>query len=73
MGLYAMLKATESANIGAISVPFAFDVHALNFSDDAPGLENALHKALADRKLNLSYIFSVPTFGAKPLIFISMI
>jgi hypothetical protein len=39
--------------LGDASVPFDFDVHALIFSDDAPALENALHKAFADRRLNL--------------------
>lgn len=38
--------------LGDASVPFRFDVHALVFSDDAPTLENALHKAFATRKLN---------------------
>ncbi len=35
------------------SVPFNFDVHAMIFTDDAPGLEAALHNAFEDRKLNL--------------------
>ena len=39
--------------LGDASVPFDFDVHALIFSDDAPKLENALHKAFADRRLNM--------------------
>lgn len=39
--------------LGGASVPFRFDVHAMIFSDDAPALENALHKAFADRKVNL--------------------
>ena len=30
--------------LGDSSVPFAFDVHALIFSDDAPALESRLHK-----------------------------
>lgn len=38
--------------LGDASVPFNFDVHAMIFSDDAPKLEAALHKAFADRKLN---------------------
>lgn len=37
--------------LGDASVPFNFDVHAMIFSDDAPKLENALHKAFEDRKL----------------------
>lgn len=38
--------------LGDASVPFNFDVHALIFSDDAPSLENALHKAFDARRLN---------------------
>ena len=38
--------------LGDASVPFYFDVHAMVFSDDAPSLENALHKAFDDRRLN---------------------
>lgn len=39
--------------LGGASVPFKFDVHAMIFSDDAPALEAALHKAFENRKLNL--------------------
>lgn len=39
--------------LGDASVPFDFDVHALIFSDDAPGLEAALHHEFESRKLNL--------------------
>lgn len=39
--------------LGDASVPFNFDVHAMIFSDDAPKLEHALHKAFEDRKLNM--------------------
>jgi hypothetical protein len=38
--------------LGDASVPFRFDVHALYFSDDAVTLENELHKALAQRRVN---------------------
>lgn len=38
--------------LGDASVPFKFDVHAMIFSEDAPGLEAALHNAFADKKLN---------------------
>ena len=38
--------------LGDASVTFDFDVHAMIFSDDAPKLEAALHKAFASRKLN---------------------
>lgn len=39
--------------LGDASVPFRFDVHAMIFSDDAPALENALHRAFDDRKVNM--------------------
>ena len=39
--------------LGDASVPFNFDVHAMIFSDDAPALENALHHAFEDRKVNM--------------------
>ncbi len=38
--------------LGDASVPFNFDIHAMIFSDDAPSLENALHKAFESKKLN---------------------
>jgi hypothetical protein len=38
--------------LGDASVPFDFDVHAMIFSEDAPGLENALHHAFENRRLN---------------------
>lgn len=39
--------------LGDASVPFNFDVHAMIFSDDAPSLENALHKAFENKKVNM--------------------
>ena len=39
--------------LGDASVPFNFDVHAMIFSDDAPSLETALHKAFENRKVNM--------------------
>lgn len=39
--------------LGDASVPFDFDIHAIIFSDDAPALENALHKAFHNRRLNM--------------------
>jgi len=39
--------------LGSASVPFNFDVHAMIFSDDAPALEAALHRAFANKKLNM--------------------
>lgn len=39
--------------LGDASVPFVFDVHAMIFSDDAPALEAALHRAFDDKKVNM--------------------
>ena len=39
--------------LGDASVPFDFDVHAMIFTEDAPKLEAALHKAFEDRKVNM--------------------
>ena len=41
------------SELGDASVPFDFDVHAMIYSENAPELENALHKRLHDRRLNL--------------------
>ena len=38
--------------LGDASVPFPFDVHALFFADDAVDVENQLHKAFADMRVN---------------------
>lgn len=35
------------------SVPFNFDIHAMIFTEDAPALENTLHKAFEDKKVNM--------------------
>lgn len=35
------------------SVPFDFDVHAVVYTEDAPGLETELHQRFADRRLNV--------------------
>lgn len=39
--------------LGDASVPFDFDIHAMIFSDNAPALEAALHKAFENRKINM--------------------
>lgn len=39
--------------LGDASVPFEFDVHAMIFSNDAPALEAALHKAFDNKKVNM--------------------
>lgn len=39
--------------LGDASVPFQFDVHAMIYSDEARTLENELHKAFTDKKVNM--------------------
>ena len=38
--------------LGDASVPFRFDVHAIIYSDDAPGLEAELHRQFHDHRVN---------------------
>lgn len=54
IGMTRRLDPTERIDeLSDASVPFNFDIHAMIFSDDAPKLEATLHKAFADKKLNL--------------------
>ena len=54
IGMTRRLEPQERIDeLGDASVPFNFDVHAMIFSDDAPALENALHKAFENKKLNM--------------------
>ncbi len=54
IGMTRRLDPTERIDeLGDASVPFNFDIHAMIFSDDAPALENALHKAFENKKLNM--------------------
>jgi hypothetical protein len=39
--------------LGDASVPFEFDVHAMIFSENAPELENQLHKHFAAKRVNM--------------------
>ncbi|HDL7645865.1 TPA: DUF4041 domain-containing protein [Yersinia enterocolitica] len=38
--------------LGDASVPFSFDVHAMIYSEDAPSLENELHKEFKESQVN---------------------
>ena len=54
IGMTRRLEPQERVDeLGSASVPFRFDTHALIFSDDAPALEAAIHKALRHKRLNL--------------------
>ena len=53
IGMTRRLDPTERVDeLGDASVPFKFDIHALIFSDDAPKLEAALHRAFETKRLN---------------------
>ena len=53
IGMTRRLEPMDRINeLGDASVPFNFDVHALIFTDDAPGLEAALHNAFESKKVN---------------------
>lgn len=66
IGMTRRLEPMERVReLGDASVPFRYDVHALFFSDDAVALENELHKAFADRRVNVvnerrEFFFATP-------------
>lgn len=54
IGMTRRLDPTERVDeLGDASVPFNFDIHAMIFSDNAPALEAALHRAFETRKVNM--------------------
>lgn len=53
IGLTRRLDPVDRVNeLGDASVPFAFDTHAIIYSDDAPALERALHSEFANVRIN---------------------
>jgi hypothetical protein len=38
--------------LGDVSVPFPFDVHAMIYCEDAPALERSLHRQFCDMQIN---------------------
>ncbi len=53
IGLTRRLDPQERVDeLGGASVPFRFDIHAMCYSEDAPSLENALHKHFTNRRIN---------------------
>lgn len=54
IGMTRRLEPTDRVReLGDASVPFQFDIHAMIFSEDAPKLENELHKAFTNHKVNM--------------------
>lgn len=53
IGLTRRLDPQERVDeLGGASVPFRFDIHAMCYSEDAPALENSLHKHFTNRRIN---------------------
>lgn len=53
IGMTRRLEPTDRVReLGDASVPFPFDVHALFFADDAVAVENELHKAFGEARVN---------------------
>ena len=54
VGMTRRLDPTDRVReLGDASVPFPFDVHAMIYTDDAPGLERAIHNRIDSYRLNL--------------------
>jgi len=54
IGMTRRLEPLERVDeLSGAAVPFHFDVHAMIFSEDAPALENLLHRHFESRRVNL--------------------
>jgi hypothetical protein len=61
------------SELGGDAVPFAFDIHAMVFSNDAVSLVSALHRELAERRVNLvnescDFFFATPQEARQALL-----
>ena len=55
IGCSRRLDPTERVKeLGDASVPFPFDIHAMIYCDDAPGLEHKLHKKFEHQRVNMT-------------------
>lgn len=53
VGMTRRLEPTDRVReLGDASVPFRFDIHAMIYSEDAPTLENEIHRILEKRSVN---------------------
>ncbi len=53
IGMTRRLEPTDRVReLGDASVPFRFDIHAMIYSEDAPALENHIHRLLEKRSVN---------------------
>ncbi|MDH5679973.1 MAG: DUF4041 domain-containing protein [Spirochaetota bacterium] len=54
IGMTRRLEPIERVNeLSGASVPFQYDVHAMIFSENAPEMENTLHKELEEKRVNM--------------------
>lgn len=54
IGMTRRLEPMDRVNeLGDASVPFRFDVHAIIYCEDAPALENKLHRKFEQHRINL--------------------
>ncbi|PKN71232.1 MAG: DUF4041 domain-containing protein [Deltaproteobacteria bacterium HGW-Deltaproteobacteria-12] len=54
IGMTRRLEPVERVKeLGDASVPFSYDIHAMIYTDNAPELENKIHKHFETRRLNL--------------------
>lgn len=54
IGMTRRLEPEERVReLSGASVPFPFDIHAMIYSKDAPGLETLLHRTFNDKRVNL--------------------
>ena len=55
IGMTRRLDPTERVKeLGDASVPFAFDIHAIIYTENAPEMENRLHKVFDSKRVNLA-------------------
>ncbi len=55
IGMTRRLDPTDRVKeLGDASVPFEFDIHAMIYSENAPDLENILHKEFDSRRVNMT-------------------
>ena len=53
IGMTRRLEPTDRVReLGGASVPFRFDIHAMIYSENAPELENEIHRVLENRSVN---------------------
>ena len=54
IGMTRRLEPTDRVReLGDASVPFSYDIHAIIYADNAPELENKIHKRFENNRLNL--------------------